>query len=508
MSSQNTTTTAPTSAMAINRDTLFTLAMKGEAAMLESALATNAFNINQLYVVNNSTEKEGHPFSGLNLLMVACKYGRNGVVKALVQNHRVNVNAHSSKETRENTATGIAAALGNTEVVSFLQSTGADLNAKNTNGDAPLHLACAAGKGATAELLLEREAAFDNPNKAGETPLMLAAKSGLLSVVQMLIRKRANIRAVAKNGQGVMHFAAQSGNAQIVQALVAQGASITEKCRVEKMPVDYCSKDNKTCIDVFTKELAKLQKKADEYSKSFMNPPKKKQPQERKKVPQCTKKQQRQQQRQKKEALKELDPETEKEKTPIKEEENEEDYTDSTWTVVKGQKSKKQKPRQTKQSTSITPPPPPSSQEQKRTSTHAGLDDNDDANTDEEDLETSKEKVEEEELTLKELQERVRKLEGEVRSFNSRHTKARKLKAKMNVWEKSLASTPEGEALDITVSHVMESIFGSKNLSLLSPSQLCALEELHINAIRNISQAKIIQAQKQEMALIQEQNQK
>ena len=473
--------------------TLFTFAMKGDLPVIESLLAVNLFNINQLYpdstaTTNEPGNSERHPFSGLNILMVACKYGHNALAKSLVQSHRADVNAQSSRQTCENTALGIVAATGNNDLVSFLQNKGADINAKNANGDTPLHIACACGRNETAELLLSMGATFDAPNTAGETPLMLAAKSGLAQVVQTLIGKRANTKTVGRNGESLLHFAAQGGNPKVVRILIGHGADVTARCKAGKMPVEYCKKENKECRDVFEKELARLQEKADGYSKSFMEAPKKKQQQKGKRHQPSKKKQQ--QQKQKKV---ETDHAVE-EKSKLKEEEKEEKDDEDGWTVVKSRKKRTTK-SETRKMQQLKPRPV-------ATTTKLDDDDDDDDITEEE----CEEKQDYKELTNKELQERVRKLEDEVKSFNSRHTKARKLKTKMSIWEKSLASSPQSEGLEITVSHVMESIFGSKNLSLLSPSQLCALEELHMNAIKNISQAKIIQAQKQQKAIIQEQN--
>lgn len=490
--------------------TLFTHAKEGNLPVIESLLATNVFNINQLYPDSPAcgAEEEGEggdsSFSGLNLLMVACKYGHNALAKSLVQNHRANVNAQSSKQTCENTALGIVAATGNNELVAFLQSRGADINAGNANYDTPTHIACACGRGETVELLLRMGATFDVPNKAHETPLMLAAKSGLTSVVQTLIGKRANVKAVTRDGESVLHFAAQGGNPKVVQVLISSGADVTARCKTGKMPIDYCKDDKKKeCRDVFEKEFARLQERANEYSKSFLSSPKKKkQPQQQQQQQQKGQQrrgkpqpyQKRQQQKKKEETTQKELEHTKKEKTDDKElDYDDDDNDDDGWTVV-GSRKKGTSKSGFKKTQPIKPRKVGDDKEEEE------KDDDDD-----ETIETD-EKDDVEELTNEQLHERVRQLEEEVKSFNSRHTKARKLKAKMNIWEKSLASTPKGEALEITVSHVMESIFGSKNLSLLSTSQLCALEELHMNALKNISQAKIIQTQKQQKAIIQEQH--
>jgi ankyrin repeat protein len=63
---------------------------------------------------------------------------------------------------------------------------GADVNAKNKDGWAPLHMAASGGHKDVAELLIAKGADVNAKNKWGETPLDLAVKKGHISMVVLL----------------------------------------------------------------------------------------------------------------------------------------------------------------------------------------------------------------------------------------------------------------------------------------------------------------------------------
>lgn len=63
---------------------------------------------------------------------------------------------------------------GNVEVVAFLLDQGEDLNARDLEGETPLHEAARCGQKAVAELLLRRGADLNARAKAGHTPLWVA----------------------------------------------------------------------------------------------------------------------------------------------------------------------------------------------------------------------------------------------------------------------------------------------------------------------------------------------
>eukprot|EP00854_Cymbomonas_tetramitiformis_P019831 gene19831-23717_t len=111
---------------------------------------------------------------------------------------------------------------------------GADINAKNSSGQTPLHCAAASGDPAIVRILLQAGADIDarDSGPRNETPLHYAALSGNLgavSAVKTLLQAGADINARDRHGATPLHYAAirSSGqSASIVAALCKAGAEI------------------------------------------------------------------------------------------------------------------------------------------------------------------------------------------------------------------------------------------------------------------------------------------
>jgi ankyrin repeat protein len=88
-----------------------------------------------------------------------------------------------------------AAASGNSEMVAFFLSKGADIEHKNALDRSPLDIACYSDRGdiTTVKLLIEGGANLTAINFQGEPPLFSALRSGKVDIVQYLIKKGADI---------------------------------------------------------------------------------------------------------------------------------------------------------------------------------------------------------------------------------------------------------------------------------------------------------------------------
>lgn len=118
----------------------------------------------------------------------------------------------------------LAAFFGNKEVVEFLISRGADVNAISRNttfarGVPILQSAVASGNAEIVRILLEHGA---NPNVLNEqegTPLFVAAAEGNAEMVRLLLDHGADANLKTKNGETPLEIANKKSHAQIIALL-------------------------------------------------------------------------------------------------------------------------------------------------------------------------------------------------------------------------------------------------------------------------------------------------
>lgn len=125
----------------------------------------------------------------------------------------------------------------NIEIVEFLISKGANVNAADSDGKTALHLAASRGDKKLVELLIGKGADVNAKDKYGWTALMNIAKAYINSshkedyqeIIDLLISKGANIDDVDKYGNTALIWAAMEKNKDIVEFLVLKGADMNIK---------------------------------------------------------------------------------------------------------------------------------------------------------------------------------------------------------------------------------------------------------------------------------------
>lgn len=121
----------------------------------------------------------------------------------------------------------IAAAKGHSDIVGLLLSTGANTNAQQSGGWAPLHYALLNKDEDMAVNILDYQPDINLPTRAGAVmPLHLAATAGLTKVATRLLDLGADLEAIAGGGLTALRLAVQDGNLETVKMLVERGAVV------------------------------------------------------------------------------------------------------------------------------------------------------------------------------------------------------------------------------------------------------------------------------------------
>jgi len=113
------------------------------------------------------------------------------------------------------------------EVVELLLAKGADLNARTNDGKTSLM--SASGHRDVAEALLEKGADINAKDNNGETALYIASYCDHKDVVELLLAKGADVNAKKSDGSTALHIASSYGRKEIVEALLAKGADVNAK---------------------------------------------------------------------------------------------------------------------------------------------------------------------------------------------------------------------------------------------------------------------------------------
>ncbi|WP_029005729.1 ankyrin repeat domain-containing protein [Azorhizobium doebereinerae] len=100
-----------------------------------------------------------------------------------------------------------AAHVGDVEAVCQLLAAGADMNARNADGNTALWLACVGRHLEVIDLLVAAGTDIDNQNDNGATALMYAASAGLAGVVARLLARGADMRAQTLDGFSALDLA-------------------------------------------------------------------------------------------------------------------------------------------------------------------------------------------------------------------------------------------------------------------------------------------------------------
>ena len=100
-----------------------------------------------------------------------------------------------------------ASHLGDSGIVRLLIMAGAELNARNADGNTALWLACVGSHLDIIDMLVAAGTNIDNKNDNGATALMYAASSGKAGVVERLLAREADVTAQTPEGFSALDLA-------------------------------------------------------------------------------------------------------------------------------------------------------------------------------------------------------------------------------------------------------------------------------------------------------------
>lgn len=127
---------------------------------------------------------------------------------------------------------------GDPEVVEVLLEHGANVMPKSTDGSrTPLHTAAARGNTSGIRLLLKWGAELEARDKDGEAPLHTAARAGKVAAVSLLLDHGANIDARDAGGWTPVHRAAWNNHRKVVKLLAARNADMNLETTGEGLQV-------------------------------------------------------------------------------------------------------------------------------------------------------------------------------------------------------------------------------------------------------------------------------
>ncbi|XP_067650464.1 serine/threonine-protein phosphatase 6 regulatory ankyrin repeat subunit B-like [Haliotis asinina] len=180
---------------------------------------------------------DGLVTSVANHLYDACKKGDLGRVKRILCRELVEVDIKDKRYGK--TALMVAAQNGDTKMVDFLVSVGANLSEVDNDGDTILHWAC---RGGHVDMVMHLVSVYsvdvNRKAKRGKVPLMTAAYHGHSKMVDFLVSVGANLSEVDDEGDSIFHWACKGGHVDMVKHLVSEySVDVNRKSKIREIPL-------------------------------------------------------------------------------------------------------------------------------------------------------------------------------------------------------------------------------------------------------------------------------
>lgn len=196
---------------------------RGNTPLHESAKRGHVAVVAQLLAHKSPVDMRGH--EEMTALHMATSHEHTDLVKLLIaQGAQVNLTATG----RKLTALHIAADEGDAETVAVLLAAKAEVNARNTSKETPLHVVARHSwqdETDVATLLVDHGADLDARDDLGFAPLNRAARQGNHHVAQLLVARGADLETRTLKDSTSLYQAAWAGDLETVRLLLDRGAN-------------------------------------------------------------------------------------------------------------------------------------------------------------------------------------------------------------------------------------------------------------------------------------------